>query len=530
MTRLTRPITILALLAVILAACGSAAPTGGGATAAPGAAEKPVAGGTVTFALEDDPLNFDPLISRAFIERNVHYQMYDSLVRIDATGKIVPWLAEKWEFSDGDKTLTLSLRKDVKFHDGSTFDAEAVKWNLERYKTGKGSQRSGELAFVDAVEVVDASTVRLKMKAPFAGILAALVDRAGMMLSRKAVEAGGEDFTRNPKGAGSGPFKFVEAVKDDHITLEKNPDWWGKDANGAKLPYLDKILIRIIKDGSVRVTNIRTNDAQVSNNVAAKDVAALKTESDLVYREIPGLSYGSIIPNRAPGFIFNEARYVKAVSMAIDRQQILDQVFFGIGAVAYGPIAPPHFAYDKAFKPYEKADPEGAKKLVAEVGRGPLKFEMLVSSGDAQILQLAQLIQAQLKKADITLDINVLQFNEILKLQTDHAFKGTTLVGWSGRIDPDLNVYDFVYTKRPNNDGLYSNPQVDKLLDDQRSTTDQAKRKDALRKAEQIFAVDDPSRIWYRFGVAQLLTVKKLQGLEPYPDQLIRFQYAWFKT
>jgi peptide/nickel transport system substrate-binding protein len=274
---------------------------------------------------------------------------------------------------------------------------------------------------------------------------------------------------------------------------------------------------------------VRTNDAQVANNLAAKDVAGLKSEADLVYQEKPGLSYGSIIPNRQPGFIFSEPRYVKAVSMAIDRQQILDQVFFGIGQVAYGPIAPPHFAFDPAFTPYAKADPEGAKKLVAEVGKGPLKFEMLVSAGDAQNLQLAQLIQAQLKKADITLDINVLQFNEILKLQTDKAFKGTTLIGWSGRIDPDLNVYDFVYTKRPNNDGLYSNPQVDKLLDEQRSTSDQAKRKDALRKAEQIFVVDDPARIWYRFGVAQLLTAKKLQGLEPYPDQLIRFQYAWLK-
>ena len=104
-----------------------------------------------------------------------------------------------------------------------------------------------------------------------------------------------------------------------------------------------------------------------------------------------------MIPNEAPGFIFNEKRYVKAVAMAIDRQELLDKgPTQGVGLVGYGPIAPAHFAYDANFKPWPKADIEGAKKLVTEVGKGPLKFELLVSSGDAAILQLAQLIQAQL--------------------------------------------------------------------------------------------------------------------------------------
>jgi peptide/nickel transport system substrate-binding protein len=515
------------LAALVLAACAGPQ-TGGGTSPTAG---KPVAGGTITFALEDDPIDFDPLRSRAFIDRNVHYQIYDSLVRIDASGKIVPWLAEKWDIAPDGKAITFTLRKDVKFHDGSTFDAESVKWNIERYIKTQGSARSGELASVDTVSVADANTVKFNLKAPFAPLLANLVDRAGMMVSRKAFEAATspEDFTRKAFKAGTGPYMLTEAVKNDHITLEKNPSWWGKDSDGNALPFLDKITIKPITDGSVRVTNLKTNDAQVANNVAPKDVAGLKNDSSLVYQEKPGLSFGSLIPNEKPGFIFNERRYVKAVSMALDRQEILRQVFFGIGTVGYGTIAPSHFAYDPSFKPFEKPDPEGAKKLVQEVGKGKLQFELLVSSGDATTLQLAQLMKAQLEKADIQMDITQLQFAEILKLQNEHTFKGLTLIGWSGRIDPDGNTYDHIYTGRPFNDSAYSNKDVDKFLDEQRTTTDQEKRKTALRSAEKVYVVDDPARIWYRFGVAQLVTSTKLKGLEPYPDQIIRFQYGWLQ-
>jgi peptide/nickel transport system substrate-binding protein len=504
----------------------------GGAQAAPTtapaqAAAKPgAAGGALTFALENDVIDFDPLRSRAFVDRNIHYQIYDSLVRIDPSGKIVPWLAEKWDTSADGKQVTFSLRKDVKYHDGGTFDAESVKWNIDRYRTTEGSARSGELAPVDSVDIVDASTVRFNLKSPFSPLLALLVDRAGMMVSRQAVEAGGEDFTRKAFKAGTGPFMLTEAVKDDHMTLEKNPDWWGTDASGGKLPYLDKITVKPITNSDVRLTNIKTGDAHVINNVAAKDVSAVKNDSSLTYQERPSYNWFSLIPNRAEGFLFNEARYVKALSMAIDRKEILDKAFFGVGSVAYGPIAPQHFAYDANFKPFETADVEAAKRLVQEVGKGPLAFEFLVSSGDPATLQQAQLVQAQLRRADIDAQITQLEFAQILELQTKKTFKGVTFIGWSGRIDPDANLYDQIYSGRPFNDSSYSNKEVDGLLDDQRATSDEAKRKDALRKAEQIYVVDDPARVWFRFGVAMLLTVKAVQGLEPYPDQIPRFQLA----
>src|SRR5437899_4654681 len=516
---------VLGSFAILLAACGQQ-PAGGG-TASPSAGAKAAYGGTLTFALENDPANLDPMLSGLFVDRNIHYAIYDSLVRVDPKGNIIPWLAEKWETSSDGKTVTFTLRTDVKFHDGTSFDAEAVKWNIERYKTTQGSLRTGDLSSVDTVTVVDPKTGKFTLKSAFAQLLGALVDRAGMMVSRKVVEAVGADFTLKPFKAETGPFVLTEAVKNDHYTLEKNPDWWGKDANGNKLPYLDKLIVRPILDADVALTNVRTGNAQIVNRINGKDVAAVKADSTLSYQEVGSFSWNSLVPNEAPGFIFSEHRYVKAVAMAIDRDEILQKgPAAGIGLVGWGPISPAHFAYDASFKPWPKADPDGAKKLVAEVGKGPLKFELLVPSGDPATLQTAQLIQAELAKADITMDLKTQLFNDIVTLQQQHKHPGMTFVGWSGRLDPDGNTYDFVVTGSPNNDSSYSNPKVDDLMKQQRAESDPAKRKTLLLQAQQIYAVDDPSRVWFGFGVSPLVTVKNLTGMESYPDRIPRFQTA----
>jgi peptide/nickel transport system substrate-binding protein len=529
---MTRLLAILTTLALVLGACAGTpgtGTTGGTATGSPGAAAATY-GGTITFALENDVSNLDPMLSGLFVDRNIHYAMYDSLVRVDPKGNIIGWLAESWTTSTDGKAVTFKLRQGVKYHDGSVFDAASVKWNIERYKTGKGSLRTGDLSLVDTVEVVDASTVKFNLKQAFSPLLGALVDRAGMMVSQKVVDTAGADFTLKPFKAGTGPFILSEAVKNDHYTLDKNPEWWGKDAAGNKLPFLDKIIVKPILDADVRLTNLRTGNAQILNNITGKDVPAVKADSSLTYLEVGAFSWDSMIPNETTGFIFNEKRYVKAVAMAIDRDELLQKgPRQGVGISAWGPISPAHFAWDASFKPWPKADIEGAKKLVSEVGKGPLKFELLVSSGDAAILQLAQLIQAQLAKADITAEIKTQLFNDIVTLQQAKKHLGMTLIGWSGRLDPDGNTYDFVVTGAPNNDSGYSNAKVDELMKAQRAESDPAKRKTMLLEAQKIYVVDDPSRVWYAFGVSPLITVKNLTGMESYPDRIPRFQAAQLK-
>ncbi len=525
-----RALALFASLAILAGACGSSTPSGGGAATGAPAAGKAAYGGTVTFAMNSDITDMDPMLSGLFVDRHLMYAMYDPLVAVSPKGDLIPGLAEKWTVAPDGKTYTFSIRQGVKYHDGTAVDAESVKWNLDRFRNTKTSRRLADFASVDDVTVVDPSTVKVTLKVPFAPFLATLIDRSGMMVSRKVVEDAGADFTRKAFKAGSGPFILTEAQKDDHYTFERNPNWWGKAANGDKLPYLDKVIIKPITDGDVRLTNLRTGQVLATNAVTGKDVPTVKADSTLSYTEIPGIGYASMVPNRSKGFIFEEGRLVKAVSLAMDRDELLNKgPAQGVGSVAYGPIAPSHFAYDPSFKPYAKADVAAAKKLVADVGKGPLKFELLVISGDAATLQFAQLLKSQLEKADITMDIKTLLFNEIVKLQQDHKHLGMTLIGWSGRVDPDGNVYDFNYTGRPNNDSAYSNKDVDKLLDDSRVATDSAKRKELLQKAQQIFVVDDPSRIWYSFNVAQMVTAKNVQGFEVYPDQLPRFQTVWLQ-
>src|SRR6266550_2403991 len=266
---------VLGSFAILLAACGQQ-PAGGG-TASPSAGAKAAYGGTLTFALENDPANLDPMLSGLFVDRNIHYAMYDSLVRVDPKGNIIPWLAEKWETSSDGKTVTFTLRTDVKFHDGTSFDADAVKWNIERYKTTQGSLRTGDLSSVDTVTVVDPKTVKLNLKSAFAPLLGAV----------------GADFTLKPFKAGTGPFILTEAVKNDHYTLEKNPDWWGKDANQNKLPYLDKVTVKIITDADVRLTNLRTGNVQLVNLINGKDVPAVKADTTLNYQEVGSIAMRS---------------------------------------------------------------------------------------------------------------------------------------------------------------------------------------------------------------------------------------------
>jgi len=516
---------ILAAFAIVLGACSGGTGTTSGGTAAPNAGA-PVAGGTLTFALENDLINGDPMLSTAFVDRNVHYLIYDTLLRSDPKGNIVAGLATKWETSSDGKTFTLTLREGITFQDGTPFNADAVKWNLDRYRTDAKSQRKGELGSVDTVTVVDAKTVKLNLKAPFSPLAAQLVDRAGMMLSQKAVEAGGADFTRKPVNAGTGPFAFVEAVKDDHITLAKNPKYWEKDSSGNQLPYLDKIIIKPITDGTVRVTQLKTGDVQAANKVPGKDVADLKKATDLTYLEGPNFGFDSIILNNAPGFVFSEIRYRQAVAAAIDRQEVLDKVNFGVGLVGYGPISPAHFAYDPNFKPFT-VDPAKAKALVDSVGK-PLEFTLIIPSGDPVQVQFATLVKAQMAKAGITMNIQSLEFAQILDQQTKRIFKDATLTGWSGRLDPDGNTYDHIVTAKPFNDESYSSKTVDDAMDQQRTLSDPAARKPLLRKAEET-VVTEAGRVWYAFRITSVVTAKKVHGVDAYPDGIIRFAYAWIK-
>src|SRR6202790_5675505 len=203
---------------------------------------------TLRFGLAEDPDVLAPALARTFVGRIVFAALCDKLFDIDEQLNIVPQLATGYEWSTDHKTLTIKLRKGVTFHDGEKFDAAAVKFNIERHKNMAGSTRRGELAPVTSVDVIDESTVRLNLAAPFSPLLAQLADRAGMMVSPKAAQAEGDKFGSRP--ICSGPFRFVERVAQGRIVLERYPNYWNKGEI-----HLDKVVYLPIVDSTVRLAN-----------------------------------------------------------------------------------------------------------------------------------------------------------------------------------------------------------------------------------------------------------------------------------
>src|SRR6185295_14946474 len=181
---------------------------------------------TLRIGLAEDPDVLDPTMARTFVGRIVFAGLCDKLFDLDEKLNIVPQLATSYKWSADNKSLEIKLRSGVTFHDGEKMDAAAVKYNLERHRNMAGSNRRGELSVVSSVEAVDASTVRVNLTAPFAPLLTVLTDRAGMMVSPKAAEASGDKFGARP--VCSGPFRFVERVAQDRITLERFPNYWNK--------------------------------------------------------------------------------------------------------------------------------------------------------------------------------------------------------------------------------------------------------------------------------------------------------------
>jgi peptide/nickel transport system substrate-binding protein len=490
---------------VLVAACGG----NGGSSSSGGT---PKAGGTATIALESELRTLDPLDSSLLVEREVFYNIYDSLFTIDPSLKIQPGLVKSWDVSDP-LNYKFTLQSGVKYHDGTAFNGQSVRDNIQRYQTTSTSRRKSDLASVSSVEVVDDTHVIFHLKKPDATLLATLVDRAGMMLSMAAVQKGGKNFSLAPVGAGSGPFEFVEWQRNDHLTLKKNPSYWKPG-----LPYLDGVTYRAIPDVNAILAALKTGDIDIARTIAAKDVAGVKSDSSFIYRDTPAIGFNGFELNTgAPPF--NDPAKRQAVAMAVDRYEILKNIDFNIGVVGYGPIPPSSWAFDSTEKLYDHADPAKAKATATG-----FSFTYKTTS-DPINQQLAALLQSELAAAGITMNIQTEEFATYEQECANHQFQACN-VNWSGRIDPDGNTYAWWHTKGDFNDSLYSNSQVDAWLEDARVNTDQGKRKqDYVNAQKQI--VGDAPYVFTVFGVSAQISSNKIHGFTLYPDLMIRMAEVW---
>src|SRR2546430_3403974 len=474
---------------------------------------------TLRFGLAEDPDVLDPTLARTFVGRIVFAALCDKLFDIDVKLSIVPQLATSYEWSADRKALTIKLRRGVTFHDGEKLDAAAVKFNIERHKNMAGSNRRGELAPVTGVEVVDESTARLNLSAPFSPLLAALADRAGMMVSPKAAQAEGDKVGAKP--VCSGPFRFVERVAQDQIVLERYPNYWNKGEI-----HLDRVIYLPIVDSTVRLANLRSGQLDIIERMAGSDVPSLKNDSRFKIARITEIGYQGITINVGKSDLSQknplgkDARVREAFELALDRDGVVQVAMDGDADVGNQWVAPSNAFYAKNM-PVPKRDVAKAKALLQAAGVSNPSFTLMTpTTSDAQ--KIAQIVQAMVKDAGFEVKIKSTEFATSLDMADKGQFEAYVLA-WSGRADPDGNLHNFDFCKAPLDYAGYCKPEVDELLNRSRSALDPAERKKIYEQIAAIVLKDRP--IVYLFHRHWLWAhTAKLSGLRTIPDGLVRVQ------
>jgi peptide/nickel transport system substrate-binding protein len=484
--------------------------------AAAGAAS---AQGHLRVGLAEDPDVLDPTLARTFVGRIVFAALCDKLLEIDEKLAIQPQLATSWDWSADNKALTMKIRPGVTFHDGEKLDAAAVKFNLERHKTLPGSNRRGELAPLASVDVVDPMTVKLNLSAPFSPLLAALADRAGMMVSPKAAQAAGANFGSKP--VCSGPFKFVERVAQDRIVLERYDGYWNK----ADI-HFDKITYTPIVDATVRLANLKSGQFDFIERVASSDIEKLQAEKKYKVTRITEIGYQGITINVGKSemakttALGKDPRVREAFELAIDRQGLAQVVMDNEATVGNQWVAPSNTYYAKNV-PIPKRDIAKAKALLKEAGvPNPTVTLMTPTTSDAQ--RLALVVQAMTREAGFDVKVQATEFATSLNLADKGEFDAYVLA-WSGRADPDGNAFSFHACKQPLNYAGYCSAETDALLNQSRTQRDPAERKKTYEQiAAQVLKARPVIYLYHRNWLWAYNP--KLSGVRQIPDGLLRVQ------
>ena len=477
----------------------------------------------VRIALQDDPDTLDPARNWTFVGRHVLASLCDKLVELAPDGSIVPQLATQWTTAEDGRSVTFTLRPGVTFHDGTQFDAAAVKYTIERALTLPGSRRKSEIGAISGVEIVDPLTVRFLLEAPFSPLVAQFTDRAGIMISPKAAQAAGDKFDQHPVCAG--PYKFVERVPQDRIVLEKfNEHWDAAHYHFARVTFLP------ISDATVRYANLQAGQIEIIERLAPTDLALAKQDSRVATAAITGLGYQDITFNVGNGAASDnpfgqDKRLREAFELALDRNAINEVAFAGQFTAGHQPF-PPGSPFYAAALPMPARDVARAKTLLAEAGQPHPTLKLLVPTNN-ELRPVAQMVQAMVKEAGIEIELQSIDLITMLAQARDGKFQAD-LIGWSGRVDPDGNLYALLSCKAAGNDGHYCNPEFDRLLDEARATTDLARRKALYAAATKTLLDDRPMIYLYHQNWLYGLSAK-LTGFTPVPDGLIRLRDTRFK-
>ena len=504
-----------------------------GGWTAPAWAQKPKTGGTIKVGVDENIDTLDPHNTTSIVACSIHNNIYNGLLKIGYDGKSVdfkPELAREWEIQ-GDRVHVFRLNKGVTFHNGEPCTAAEVKWNLERVKDKQQSPiHAWKLDLLEAVDTPDSHTVKLTFRKPFPFIRVALTGstgRAGTIVSPKAVKELGKGFGRNP--VGTGPFKFVEWKEGDSILLEKNPNYWETDAAGGKLPYLDRVLIRIIIEPSTLVAALQTGEVDGVGNVSPQFMAQVRADAKLAAYTVTGGNWRCIHFNltREP---FSDFSLRKAAAFAIDRKEIVEKVQFGEAIVAHGPISPPMTGfYDPAFstgKNGQYYDLEAAQAYLARSKHKGGAEALLITPNTGTYPRTAEAVQAQLAKINIKVKIEASDFPTWRRKWLQERAFDMVLLQWDADLDPDETIFPELHSKETWNAGRWNNPEFDRAVEAAREEADQKKRKAFYDQAVKQIVEDAPAATIFHAN-EQKVFHKYVKGFQVVPANLINMHSVW---
>ena len=466
--------------------------------------------------IQDDPDALDPALSGTYTGRFVFAALCDKLVDISPDLKIVPQLAEAWEWAPDGKSLTFTLRKNVTFHDGTAFDAAAVKFNIERMKTMPDSKRKAELAPIATVEVLAADKVKLNLSEPFVPLLANLSDRAGMMVSPKAAGEKAGEFAAAPVCAG--PYQFVERKSRDLIRLKKYPGYW----NAGQIGY-DEVTYYYVPDSTVRLSRVRAGDLDLGERIAPTDLKIVRDDANLALHSGQGLAVAHLMFNvgagaKADSPLGKNPTLRQAFELAIDRT-VINRVAFNGEFLADNQMIPPSSPfYDQAHKAPAR-DVAKAKAMIAAAGmtRVPIELQYENTAGDNRV---AQIMQSMAGEAGF--DVKLLPMEPATAIERYMNGNFEAYIGnWSGRADPDPTLIAFFSCAGSQNVNKYCNKDLDAILIQARGESDEAKRKALYAKATDIYLTALSSIPLYHpnwFFAAR----RSVGGIVMVPDGLLR--------
>ena len=476
--------------------------------------------------------DIDPIIPNDSVNRSTNrvvQQIFETLINVDYSNNFKPSLATSWEITSGGKAILFNLRKGVKFHDGSPFNAKAVKVTFDRMKSQPLKRWSMFAGFLESVEVVNDYVVKMNLKGPPSTALVVLATW-GYIESPAAIEKYGKEVGAHPSG--TGPFRFVEWIPDQRVVFEANKEYWSGE------PKISRLVFKPVPDPYTRLSMVEAKDLDMTEDPPYPEIERLKSHSEIkVVDHLTTTLFVMFFNTVKPPF--NEKRVRQALSYGIDRKSIAGKLMLGLVPLAEtyaGSVVKLVTKYD--IYPY---NPEKAKSILTDLGWKTGKSGFLEKDGDVfrtgilagvgRPRQIAEAIQAQLKKLGIDIKVIVLEGGTYIKaLYGDQKAKlnadfGMMLMNRPFGPDPDSafnqHFHSSAFPPKASNCSIFSNNELDRLLDEGAKEVDENKRSTIYKKVQDILNEEIPMLPLY-INMDFLVLRKGLQGVA-YPNAFIPF-------